>query len=144
MKMYLDTSVIVSILVHESSSEPSRRWLEAQATGTMAISTWVETELSSALALKVRTGELSRNDMFQALVLFRTSLLTGMVCHDVLTSDFKRAQNYLESGDHVIRVGDAMHLAIASRLGLAIATNDRKLQEAAKALEFEFAAPSQA
>jgi predicted nucleic acid-binding protein len=66
-----------------------------------------------------------------------------MVCHDVVTSDFKRAQTYLESGHHVLRAGYAMHLAIASRLGLAIATNDRKLQEVTKTLQFEFAAPAE-
>ncbi len=143
MKVYLDTSVVVSIIVTESSSEASRRWLEAQAIGTMAISVWVETELSSALALKVRTGELSRDPMLQALALFRDSLLPGMFCHDVVTSDFKLAHTFLESGEHALRAGDTMHLAIASRLGVAIATNDRKLQSAAKALGFELAAPSE-
>lgn len=142
MKVYVDTSVIVSILVPESTSERSRQWLEAQETGTMAISTWVDTELSSALALKVRIGELSRDSMQHALFLFRTCILPGMICHEVVTSDFKQAQNYLESADLPLRAGDAMHLAIASRLGTAIATNDIKLQDAAKALKFEVAAPA--
>ncbi len=142
MKFYVDASVIVSIIVPESSSEASRRWLEAQETGTMVISVWVETELSSALALKVGTGEISRDAMLQALGLFRNSLLPGMVCHDVVASDFKLAQTYLESGEHTLRAGDAMHLAIAARLGVAIATNDRKLLDTAKALLLEFAAPS--
>lgn len=80
--------------------------------------------------------------MLQALGLFCDSLLPGMICHDVVASDFKLAQTYLESGEHTLRAGDAMHLAIASRLGVAIATNDRKLLDTADALLFEFAAPS--
>ena len=59
MRLYLDTSVLVSALVNEPDSAKTQARLAAHQAEGMAISDWVVTEFSSALALKLRTKALA-------------------------------------------------------------------------------------
>jgi predicted nucleic acid-binding protein len=56
--VYLDTSVIVAALLNEAATSRIQDWLAAQEAGSTAISDWVVTEFSSALAVKLRTGQI--------------------------------------------------------------------------------------
>lgn len=71
MTLYLDTSVLVSALTHEAASERTRAWLGRQAAGDLIISDWVVTEVSSALAIKLRTKAIDENQRADALAGFR-------------------------------------------------------------------------
>jgi uncharacterized protein len=59
LKIYLDTSVLVTALTSESATPRIQDWLEAQEPSSLHISLWVETEFSSALSMKIRKGELT-------------------------------------------------------------------------------------
>jgi hypothetical protein len=58
LTFYLDTSVLVAVLIAETHSESAKRWLYAKGSQEVAASAWTRTELYSALALKVRTGRI--------------------------------------------------------------------------------------
>lgn len=59
MSLYLDTSVIVPLLVRESTSATVDRWL-GRAGDAVTTSRWAVVELASAIGLKVRSGRLDR------------------------------------------------------------------------------------
>ena len=55
----IDTSVLVAALTDEAATERSQSFLAEAEPGELAIDAWVITEFSSALSIKVRTGQLA-------------------------------------------------------------------------------------
>ena len=129
---YLDTSFIVSALTpDEIASKASRLWLREHSEVGLMISHWVLTEVSSALSLKVRTGQLSldqRTDVQNGWRAFRETSL-GLI--DIIQDDFLTAASFAERYALNLRAGDALHLAIARRTGCTLMTLDRRMADAA-------------
>lgn len=132
MKLYLDTSLIVSALTNETSTEAALDWIAANQARGFATSRWSITEFSSAIALKVRNGHLNGD---QRAVTLRTfdNLLAAFDVVPVQTADFDFAAR-VANQDHVaLRSGDALHLAVAMRVGSPLRTMDRRFVSGALA-----------
>jgi len=71
----LDTSFIVAALSQEATTRIVHDWLESHGTEHLAISDWTITEVSSALAVKLRTGSISLD---QRAALAEAGLLLGI------------------------------------------------------------------
>jgi uncharacterized protein len=141
LSAYVDTSIIVSALTPEINSKASQAWLEAQSPGSLYISPWVATEIHSALAMKVRTEQITVEEKSRTLAYFRAAILPELNIIDVAAADFAQAANFLDYESVALRSGDALHLAIASRNGIVIATHDKRLQDAARTLQIAFVSP---
>ncbi len=116
--IYLDTSVLVPLIVPEAVSEKARAWrdrLSATQRKELAVSAWTQTEFASAMGLKVRTGELTRNQADAALKLLHEELLQKVDLVEVTATDFRLAEAMLREFTSGLRACDALHLAIASR-----------------------------
>lgn len=114
--LYLDTSVLVPLFVPESESAAARAWFEAHAAETMAISDWTMTEFASAMGIKVRDKGLKPDQARKACALMDKLAADSLKVFTPTRSDYGKAAEHL--GHHALglRAGDALHLAIATKL----------------------------
>lgn len=132
---YLDTSFIVAALVPEEVSSPQARdWLRRGGGTALAISNWVVTEVSSALSIKVRTGELTVEQRADVLTEWQRMRDGSLSILQVEESAFGIAARFAARHDLGLRAGDALHLAIASAAGCTLVTLDKSMAKAAPEL----------
>ena len=127
---YLDTSLLVAALTREAASGRVQNWLVAQPPATVAISTWVVTEFSAALSLKVRTGDIDALYRARALAAFARYCDETFSVLAVPQVSFQTAAHFADRNDLALRAGDALHLAICAEYGVELCTLDRRLAKA--------------
>lgn len=132
--LYCDSSLVVAVLAPELHSVVARRWLDTQQTSGLAVSAWVGTEVASALAMKQRRGVLGSADRARAWSGWQVTFATGLQLLDIGLADYRRAEQLMDAGARGLRASDALHLAIAERHGYGMATFDRDLADAARAI----------
>ena len=110
---YLDPSLAVSLITHESSTAAAREWLADQPPEQVAVSDWVITEVSSALSIKQRTGGLNDAARRRAQQTLDVLVRDSATVLDVPRECFARAAEMAGHSDLGLRSGIALHLAIA-------------------------------
>ena len=128
---YLETSVLVSALTREPQT---LAWLADERTTPRVVSAWSLAELSSALSIKLRQGHLTNEERTAALAEYGLMTDDGRLALAVTDSDFKLAAQFCDRHDLGLRAADALHLAIAYRVGTTLCTRDRRQAEAGAAL----------
>jgi uncharacterized protein len=136
--IYLDTSVLVPLIVPEASSGKARVWrdrLSANQRKELTVSAWTLTEFASAMGLKVRTRELTRNQADAALTLLHEEVLPNVELVEATATDFRLAEAMLREFSAGLRAGDALHLAVAAgNEARMIAVLDKTLAKVAASL----------
>lgn len=87
--------------------------------------------LISALRLKQRTNLLSAADVTQLFADFDADIGASYVMYPVLDSDHHDAANLVAATAMPLRGADALHLAIARRIGATTVTLDKQMADAA-------------
>lgn len=116
MRTYVDTSVLVAAHIREPFTDIAQAWLAAQSAGGLLISTWALVECDSAMAIKVRRGELDAAGQAAAIAdigAFAAHFAPFVV---PLDADYLRARALCRHAASGLRAGDSLHLAIARRL----------------------------
>lgn len=130
--IYVDTSVIVSLLTLEPKTQDVTAWF-SELREVPTCSDWLLTEFSSALSIKLRTGQLSPTIAEQIRAEFAVLVRGGLRIIPVSRNAFMRAASMLELYAHGLRAGDSLHLAVALELGAnQLATLDGTLATNAK------------
>lgn len=131
--IYLDTSVLGAIFFREPGAANLVAQLESQRKAKLMISAWTLTEMSSIGGIKERTGVIDAETRQQAIANFQRFASMHLVTVEIDPADFRTAAVLIELPT-ALRAGDALHLAVARRLGARIASLDRQLSAATEVL----------
>jgi uncharacterized protein len=129
--IYLDTSAIVPLFLPEARSRDAEALCVRDA---ILVSDLAAAEFSSALGLALRSGRIANDAALEVFVLFDAWAPAHAVMVETLGEDFTLATTFIRRFDLSLRTPDALHIAIASRLGATLATFDAQLADAARGL----------
>jgi predicted nucleic acid-binding protein len=130
---YIDTSVLAAYYCPEALSEQVQDFLSEQT--KPAVSNLTELELFSAVAKKVRMGELSQLDGSRILSKYLSHMDAGLF--SIIPVEFHHwqlARGWISLFSTPLRTLDALHLAIVSVGDFELVTSDRRLIQAANIL----------
>lgn len=130
--LYLDSCVVVALLVGEPHSARTDAWMRAKTGSEISISGWVEAEVAAGLTAKARQGQLDATLLRNARSAF-SALVASMGSLPIGRRQFAAAARFAEIEAAKLRGGDALHLAIAAEAGATLCTLDQRLAEACRA-----------
>ena len=136
--VYFDASLLVSLFIIDGFADRAQVFMQDHGP-IPVVSDFAAAEFASAIGRLVRTNELGAHLatlVFSAFDVWRAESAAG--CR-VETGDVATASTILRRLDSSLRAPDALHLAMARRLGASLATFDERLAEIALAngLEIE-------
>lgn len=131
--LYIDTSVLVAYYCPESISSKAEKIIINAA--SPVISPLTEVEFTSALARKVREGQLSIESSNKIHNEFKSHIHQLLYKKIVIDTDcYNLAFSWLSGNDIPLATLDSLHLAAASLNNLKMITADKQLSEAARKL----------
>lgn len=129
--IYLDASVVGPLFIQEARSSDAR----AIITGAeLLASPLTSAETSSLVARRVRENFLLAEEAVKIFGRMDQWFVTTTAWTAIEASDWATAMAYVRTVDLALRTPDAIHVAIAQRVGASLATFDRKLAASAAAL----------
>jgi predicted nucleic acid-binding protein len=129
---YVDTSVVVALLTLEPETAAVKKWFAALDEVPVAAD-WCVTEVASAFAIKVSTGQLTPTQAENARAAFHSFAQGGLRLVAVSRAAFREAADLASDRASGLRAGDALHLAVAREIGArSIATLDEAMGDNAR------------
>ena len=132
--LYLDTSLLVSLIAAEPSTAPAQAWLAQQSSEQLVISDWVGTEVASALSAIQRNGGIDDRGRARAVANLKALVTAAFTVLPVSRQAFRDAADMAGLVQLRLRSGDALHIAVAAEHGSDLATRDARQAQAAEAL----------
>jgi predicted nucleic acid-binding protein len=130
---YVDTSVLIAYLIPEPGSMAAEQ-LMLSIGEPLAISSWTEAELLSALGIKLRTGRLDMGEASDVIGSYSRLVAPRFTRLAIDEADHRNALTLLTGWRTALRAGDGLHLAIAAAHGATVYTLDRGMAVAGQAL----------
>ena len=138
MRGYLDASVIVPLFFDDPFTRRAEALLRTPEL-TLVVGDWAVLEVSNVVSRRVRIQALTGQSALTILADF--DLWRGRSTADAETTraDVAAATRFVRRFDLVLRGADAIHIAIAQRLGASLLTFDERMASAAAALGLQTA-----
>ncbi len=130
MIFYPDTSVLLAALIDDDLTEVARPWLAERP--RLSLSAWTAAEFTSGIRLKVRRRQLTEGQARRAEHLFDGLIQAPGLPEPLTNADVVEARRLVAAAE-ALRAPDALHIAVADRLGLAFVTLDKAQKAAALA-----------
>ena len=135
--IYVDTSVFVALCIKEQKSDDVAKWY-TNSSAKMISSTWAYTEFSSALSLKVRTGQITEKQSREAWKKFDGLCQNDIELLPIENKVYYSAGILVVDSKSNLRAGDALHLAVAKQLkSKSLATLDKVLAKNANSVKIQ-------
>ncbi|WP_010186804.1 type II toxin-antitoxin system VapC family toxin [Sphingomonas sp. PAMC 26605] len=132
MKAYFDTSAFAAILFEDDRWQHIADWIEAQQTqGCFSDFGWGE--FVSAVGMRVRLGRMPAAEARDFLDVVSPGL-RGWTRVEIVPADIAAATALLSEFALGLRLPDAIHIAVAQRLGLTLVSTDIRQVRAAASL----------
>ena len=132
MSLYLDANVLVALFTEDPHNARAEEIVVSDP--LLYVSDFGAAELASAISRRVRMKDLTKIDAGGAFDKFDDWLDNDANLVEVASADVRRADVTLRRLDLNLRTPDAIHLAVAKRLGATLVTFDEKLERAARLL----------
>lgn len=133
MNIYLDASVIVPLFLEDPFTARAETVLRTPGLSPV-ISDWAVLEVSNVILRRVRMQALSEVEATRILADFDLWRSRSSLGAEMTATDVTEATLLVRRFDLLLRGPDAVHLAIARRLGGPLATFDERMATAAAAL----------
>jgi uncharacterized protein len=133
LSVYFDASVLIALFTDDALAARADALLKAGLT-TVLVSDFAAVEFASAIARRVRAGEMSTAAAHAALSAFDAWTAQETVRVETRSADFANAAAALRRLDLALRAGDVVNVAIAQRIGADLATFDAQMAAAARTL----------
>lgn len=135
--IYVDTSVLVALIVPEPRSAVVARWY-GRTRAELVSSAWCVPEFASALGIKQRTNQIDASQAQEAWQRFERLTSNDLSLLPVAAIVFSRAAALALDAPSALRAGDALHLAVAEQAGArSMATLDDVLGRNAERLNIK-------
>jgi len=129
---YLDANAIIGLLTADPLT-PRVRALLAQNTDPLIISDFAAAEFTAVVGRKMRSAMITRQHALDAIALL-DQWRARVTRVELDAADVARADRFLRRLDLPLQAPDAVHVAIAQRLGVTLVTFDRRMAAAARTL----------
>jgi predicted nucleic acid-binding protein len=139
VSLYLDTSVLVALLVHSDPFTERARVYIAGNPDSLIVSDFAAAEFASVVSRLTRTRRLSIDDATALFGDFDAWRARTAEPAAATAPDIAAATAVLRRLDLNLRTPDAINIAIADRLGAMLATFDERMAAAARALGVQVA-----
>lgn len=133
MSLYLDASVLVALFIDDPFSERADKILRGRM-AMPAVSDYAKAEFASSIARHVRTGGMKAAEARKTFVDFDGWTDRSATRVQTTPADIATAELALRRLDLTLRAPDAIHIAIAHRIGADLVTFDEKMGVCARAL----------
>jgi predicted nucleic acid-binding protein len=131
MSYYLDTSVVVALVLRDSHTTKAEAWLE-HAAPACVVSDFCAIEFASVVSRQVRMSHLSTADGSAVLDVFDEWIAKTAQIVTSSGEHMEAASRMVRNFDTKLSAPDAIHLAVAKHHGLVLATFDERLGDAAR------------
>jgi predicted nucleic acid-binding protein len=138
VSFYLDASVLVALLTPDPLSARAEAFLSTGVQGFF-VSDFAAAEFVSVVGRRIRSLEITFPDGRIALANLDAWAARAAQRVDISTADVTVADAYLRRLDLTLVTPDALHIAIAGRLGAPLVTFDRQMAANARTLGLEVA-----
>jgi predicted nucleic acid-binding protein len=133
MKLYLDASVLVALFTTDAHSDHAAELIRP-GEASILVSDFARAEFASVIGRLVRMRDLPPEDGPTVFAYFDTWIARYTRAVGIDRVDVAVAEALLRRLELGLRAPDALHIAIARRLDVTLATFDRHLEQAARVL----------